>query len=440
VLARGSIALLLVGLLLLSLGTSIVGNALFPPGGSTIINGDYLDSFGGAPSSHVYYAFLKPSDRMTVSLQGNDSAGALSLTVTRLAGEEPVLDRTSVGNLFAIFTPTARGTYVMSVSLVPSGSEHYEFSETSTVIGNAPTDFFWLGEALAAVGAAFSLGSFAVRGRRRMITAAPEVGRPPPLAGDRGAWKNFVLLLRTDLFQGRKVFFAIPIFLAVTYSAGRFLPSLIPLPYTVTSPNLADLFSPSLSPYNDWLNVFPVVVALAAYSFSYERDGRVLRSTMLNPIGVRTLFFAKLTSMVFVVEVPIALGILFTLAQFDPSLLASSPLTVLQNAPDWLLVYFLYGLIMIGFAILPAVFFRKPVYAFVVPIFFVLLIGTEGFGLRDYLPWQVWILHGTSSLSSLNFQGGFDVGAFLSATLSVVGFAFVLGLLSAIAFSFQDKE
>lgn len=438
--ATRSVALLFVGLFLLSFGSSIMGNALFPPGTSSIIDSNYLETFGGAQSSQIYYAFLKPSDRMTISLQGNDSAGVLHVTISRYPGQELVLNRTSIGKMFAIFTVEERGTYVINAAFVPSNSEHYLVNETNTVTGNAPADYLWLGEVLTAVGAALSIGSFLVRGRRRSIAAPHETTTPPPPDEVPGVWKNFVLMLKTDLFQGRKVFFAIPIFLAIAYSAGRFLPSLLPLSSTITSPDLADLFSPSLSPYNDWLNVFPVVVALAAYSFSYERDSRVLRSTMLNPIGARTLFFAKLTSMIVVVEVPVILGILLTITQFDPSLLAKSPLVVLQNAPEWLLVYLVYGLVMIGLTILPAVYFTKPVYAFVVPIFIVLLVGTEGFGLRGLLPWQIWTIQGTSPLSSLTFQGGFDIGAFVGAALPVLAFAFVLGLLSVIAFSVQDKE
>jgi hypothetical protein len=439
--AGRSLALFFTGLVVLSLGGSMVGNALFPPGGSSIINGSGLESVGGVPSSQTSYAFLKPSDRMTISLQGNDSAGSLRLTITRLAGGALVLNRTSVGNLFAIFTPTERGTYVIDVYLTPSSPSHYVFNETNTVIGNAPTDFLWLGEVLAAIGAALSFGWFLLRRSHPFSFAVPRgTSEPPPPLGHRGAWKNFGLSLRTDLFQGRKVFFAVPIFLAITYGAGRFLPSLIQLPSGVSNPDLADLFVPSLSPYNDWLNVFPVVVVLAAYAFSYERDSKVLRSTLLNPIGARTLFFAKLASMVIVVEGPIALGIFIALVQFDPSLLASSPLAVMGNAPYWLLVYLLYGLVMIGFAVLPAVFFKKPVYAFVVPIFIILLIGTEGFGLRDFLPWQIWTVQATLPLSGLNFQGSFDVSSFFSSALPVLAFAFILGVISAIDFGIQDKE
>ena len=416
----------------------MVGNAILPPGGSSIVNSDYLDSVGGVPSSHTSYAFLKPSDRVTVSLQGNDSLGVLHLTVTRLVGHEVVLNRTSIGSMFAIFISVERGTYVFTVSFTPSNSNHYQFADTYTATGNAPIDYLWLGEALVAVGAAFIFGSFLVKGRPAMVSSGTK--GPPSLYGHPSAWKTFALYLRTDLFQGRKVFFAVPIFLAITYSAGRFLPSLIPLPSPVANPDLADLFAPSLSPYNDWLNVFPVVVALAAYSFSYERDSRVLRSMLLNPISARTLLLSKLTSMIIVVEVPIALGIFLTLAQFDPPLLASSPLVVLQNAPVWLFVYLLYGLVMVGFAILPAIFFRKPVYSFVVPIFIVLLVGTEGFGLGNFLPWQIWAVEGTIPLAGLNFQGGFDVGAFVNAALPVLAFALVLGLLSAIVFHVQDKE
>ena len=436
----GSLVLLFTGLVILSLAGSMIGNALFPPGGSSIINSSSLESVGGVTSSQTSYAFLKPSDRVTISLQGNDSAGALQLTITKLADGALVLNRTSVGNLFAIFTSTERGTFVIDVYFTPSSSSHFVFNETDTAIGSAPTDFLWLGEVLAAIGVVLTLGSFLLRGNHHFSAVPRGTSEPPLPLGRRGAWKNFGLSLRTDLFQGRKIFFAVPIFLAITYGAGRFLPSLIQLPSGVSNPDLADLFIPSLSPYNDWLNIFPVVVVLAAYAFSYERDSRVLRSTLLNPIGAKTLFFARLTSMVIIVEVPVTLGILLTLVQFDPGLLASSPLAVMDNAPYWLLVYLLYGLVMIGFAILPAVFFRKPVYAFVVPIFIILLIGTEGFGLRDFLPWQIWTVDGTLPLSGLNFQGSFDVNTFFSSALPVLAFAFVLGAISVIVSGIQDKE
>jgi hypothetical protein len=140
------------------------------------------------------------------------------------------------------------------------------------------------------------------------------------------------------------------------------------------------------------------------------------------------------------VETPIVVGITVASTMFDPQLALSEPASVYGNLLAWLFVYLLYGLVMIGLALLPSVLFRKPMYSFVVPVFIVLIISTEGFGLDNSLPWNVWLVNGIGVLSSLNFQTGFDFGGFIMSALPSSLLALMLSLLAFVVFQIQSKE
>lgn len=438
-LERKGQALLLTSMCLLSIGAAMTGNAFFS-GQSSIDSTGGFQSIGGSPSHSSYYAFLKPSDRLTATLQTNSSSGMFSLLIHKVQGDL-VLNRTSTGGLSAIFTPSQRGTYFLNASFVPPDSKAYENSITITIIGGQPDDYLGPGLALLSAGVVLSMAWFLSRFR---VSPKPDVREdvspPPPLVKGTGG-KGLLYLVTHELGGGRKLFFSVPVLFVVFYSAGSYFADLINLPQSVANPNLADLFSPSLNPYNDWLNVFPIVVALATYSFAYERENKVLRTTFLNPIGSGRLFFAKLCSMIISVEVPIVVGMVVTLLLFDPTLAVAAPLAVFGNAPYWLTLYILYASVMIGIAVLPAVLFKKAIYSFIVPLFIVFAISTEGFGLRDFVPWQVWSVMGTGPLStSAGFENAFDMGSFLIAALPALAISVGFILLSWLVFMRQDKE
>lgn len=435
---RGQV-LLLTGLFLLSIGAAMVGNAFFS-GQASITGGGGFQSVGGSSSYYSSFAFLKPSDRVTVTLQTNSSSGTFGLVISKVRGET-ILNRTSVGELSAILKVPQRGAYFLNATFAPSDMKAYANSITITVTGGTPDDYLWPGLLIMSLGVALTFGWVLLSTRRRPWQDDSGDSNPPSLPEAGKGGKGVLFLLANELVGGRKVLFAVPVLFVVFYSAGSFAAYLDYLPHTVLNPNLADLFSPSLNPYNDWLNVFPIVVALSTYSFAYEKENKVLRTLLLNPIGSGSLFFAKLSAIIIAVEVPIIVSVLVTLVLFDPALALASPLAVLGNAPYWLTLYVLYGFVMIGIAILPSVLFRKAIYSFIVPLFIVFAISTEGFGLRDFVPWTVWNIMGTSPLSSsLGFENAFDLGAFLLAALPALAMAVGFILLSWLVFVRQDKE
>jgi ABC-type transport system involved in multi-copper enzyme maturation permease subunit len=437
--SRKRLVLLLTGLCLISIGGAMAGNAFFS--GQPSIG--YLGGFqseGGFPANHSTYAFLKPSDRLIVTLQTNSSSGTFDLTVSKVDGAT-IYNQTSEGTLSAVINVPERGAYLLSAIFAPPDGRTYSNSLTITVAGHTPDDYLWPGLAILSLGAALTFG-WALLGFRREEQSedsgdhAPS-GLPEPERGRNGV----LFLVANELVRGRKILFTVPVLFAIFYSAGAFNASLIDLPSHLVNPNLSLLFTPSLSPYNDWLNIFPIVVVLATYSFSYERESKILRTILLNPISSGSLFFAKLLSIVVAVEVPIIVGILLALAMFDPLLFLASPLAVLGNAPNWLVAYTTYGFVMIGIALLPSVIFRKAIYSFIVPLFVVLAISTEGFGLGDFVPWRVWATMGTDLLSSSSgFENAFSLGAFMIAALPAIVMSVGFILASWMIFTKQDKE
>src|SRR5271157_2183297 len=99
------------------MGAAMVGNAFFS-GQSSIGSPSGFQSAGGSPSYSSSYAFLKPSDRLTVTLQTNSTSGTFGLVVSKVRGET-ILNSTSVGELSAIVNVPQRGAYFMNATFVP---------------------------------------------------------------------------------------------------------------------------------------------------------------------------------------------------------------------------------------------------------------------------------------------------------------------------------
>jgi hypothetical protein len=132
--------------------------------------------------------------------------------------------------------------------------------------------------------------------------------------------------------------------------------------------------------------------------------------------------------------VPIAVALGITLALYDPRLFLGAPLLAWGNLPMWVEAYVLYGFVMVGLSLLPAVFFDNAVYAFVAPVFVSFLIQTEGFGLYGAIPSDVW----TTVVGMI--QSYRDWGAALGKTLPAVILATVFLAISLILFEVKEGE
>jgi ABC-type transport system involved in multi-copper enzyme maturation permease subunit len=425
-----------VGTYLIAMGASICGNSLFASGSAFAATTD-LQATSPFTQNATVYMFLKPSDRVTDAGSSNQSAGTWNATLLNADGKA-VYRWSGEGRFFQVFRVPERGVYVLEVEHVGvSGGSGV--TNTVTVLSGLPSDYLPQGVLLLLAG----LGLTAVgllRLRRPEKVQVEAVRDPPGEMARIGRMKELTALLSRELIGERLILFSAPILFVLMYSAGGFMPDSVPVLPGAHISGYADLFVPSLAPYNDWLNVFPVVVAMVTYTFAFQKETRVLRSLLLNPISEKALFAAKLVAVLIVVLLPIELSLLVTFSLFQPGLAVTNPAGVFGNLLPWSTTYLLYGAVMVGFAVLPAVFFRKPIYAFILPLFVVLSILTEGFGLRGYVPWTVWIENGTALLSDLTFGNGFDYSGFLNAALPSLVAALVLSIVAFLVFVRQDRE
>ena len=133
-----------------------------------------------------------------------------------------------------------------------------------------------------------------------------------------------------------------------------------------------------------WQFSFPVVIALAVYLFSYDVGQGLLRTYMLSQVSRTTLFVGKLAAMFIAIFLPMVVSGAFLLALADPTLFLKDPLLVWGDLGLRLLLYLLMMYLMIGFSVLPAVAFKKPLYAFVTP--FVVLYALQRARLPEPVP------------------------------------------------------
>jgi len=422
-----------VGLGLLLVGLSMLANAHFGPGEAIFGAGSPTTSQGNTTDS--FTVFLKPTDRMLLSYSSNSSDVSFDASIIRLATGSTMLQEgvPPGGSLQVSFSPSARGAYLVRVN-VSSSSSNQQVSSLVSIYGGTPSDFETYAYLLIALGAAMALLWIAESKRGRAAGLTHESDRQEYLTDGQHGHRTFFVLLKWELFSSRKVFFGLLVFFLMMYSAGGFTPNYLSSSIGGIAPTIADLFNPTLRPTSDWFNLFPIVVAVSAYSFSYEQDKLILRSLKLNPIRSATIFASKVCALLAVTLVPIAVALGITLALYDPRLFLGAPLLAWGNLPMWVEAYVLYGFVMVGISLLPAVFFDNAVYAFVAPVFVSFLIQTEGFGLYGAIPSDVW----TTVVGMI--QSYRDWGAALGKTLPAVILATVFLAISLILFEVKEGE
>ncbi len=431
--------LLLVGAYLVAVGASICGNSFFA-GTSAAIIGVGPQATSGTTQNSTLYMFLKPSDRVTFAGASAQNDGTWNVTLLGADGKA-VSSWSGEGRLFQIVSVPERGVYLLEVERT-AVSDNSSVTETATVLSGRPSDYLSEGALTTSVGLGLVAVWFPYSRRREDVRPGP-TAEPPEGAAGRGRLREFTVLLRRELIGDRLILLSAPILFILMYSAGAFMPNTITASPGSHISDFSDLLVPSLTPYKDWLNVFPIVVVAATYTFAFQRETRVLRSLLLNPVREASLFAAKLVAILVVVLLPIEACIAITFFLFQPGLAISDPTTVFGNLLPWSVVYLLYGAVMVGFAVLPAVAFRKSIYAFIVPLFVVFAILTEGFGLSGYAPWTVWAVWanpGTGALSYLTFGNGFDYSAFFHSVLPNLAAASLLGAAAFLVFTRQDRE
>jgi ABC-type transport system involved in multi-copper enzyme maturation permease subunit len=140
-----------------------------------------------------------------------------------------------------------------------------------------------------------------------------------------------------------------------------------------------------------WWFLFPVVTAYAVFMFSYEFDKGILKAYLLSCVEKRTLFLAKLLSIMFGLLTSLGASMLIVYALADPYLFALNPLDVYINIPRRFIMYTLMLYSMVGIATLSSIAFRKPLCAFVVPIAIIYTLNMIGLhGISTYVPPQCY--------------------------------------------------
>lgn len=197
-------------------------------------------------------------------------------------------------------------------------------------------------------------------------------------------------VFKWELFSGKRFYLIFLLYFLILFSLGQFaygktrVETELGSVRTLTPGNMIDI----MWGLNDvWWFSFPVVTAYAVFSFSYEFDRGILRTYLLSCIRKRTVFLAKLLSILLGLLIPLIASLLIIYPIADPLLFASNPLEVYANLPRRLLIIVSMLYIMIGISTLSSIAFKKPLYAFAAPIAMIYTLNMAGLRVvSEYVP------------------------------------------------------
>jgi len=176
-----------------------------------------------------------------------------------------------------------------------------------------------------------------------------------------------------------------------------------------------------------WWFSFPVVIAYAVFTFTYELDKKILRTYLLSCVKKRTLFLAKLLSIQLGLFIPLIISLLIVYPLGDPILFGSNPLEVYVNLPRRLLLVASMLYIMVGISALSSTVFKNPLYAFAAPIAIVYTLNIAGLRVvSEYVPPQcLEIFDPTSSIGLLTNEHFFSslsmaLPAIIASTIALI--------------------
>lgn len=204
-------------------------------------------------------------------------------------------------------------------------------------------------------------------------------------------------VFRWEFLSGKRFYLVLLIYFLLLFSSGKFTSS----SYTVevrapgfskheplTPGRMIDVWWDASSL---WWFLFPVVTAYAVFVFSYELDRGILRTYLLSSVEKRTLFSAKLLSIMLGLFTPLIASMLIVYALADPHLFALNPLELYVNIPRRFIMYASMLYTMVGIATLSSIAFRKPLYAFVVPLTVIYTLNMVSlYGISAYVPPQCY--------------------------------------------------
>lgn len=206
-----------------------------------------------------------------------------------------------------------------------------------------------------------------------------------------------------EFLSGKRLYLVLLIYFLVLFSSGRFTSDSWTVEVKTPEYSINSTLTPGSmidvewNASSLWWFLFPVVTAYAVFVFSYELDKGIVRTYLLSNVGKRTLFSAKLLSILFGLFIPLIASLLIVYPLADPVLFSSMPLEVYINLPRRLMIYASMLYIMAGIATLSSVAFRKPLYAFAVPIAVIYTLNTVHLrGVSAYVPPKCYPQHSGS--------------------------------------------
>ena len=212
-------------------------------------------------------------------------------------------------------------------------------------------------------------------------------------------------VLKWELFTGKRFYLVFLLYFLVLFSLGRYNGDSQGVEWN----NPDDYYIQPLSPgslidiwwraSDLWWFSFPVVLAYAVFTFSYELDKKILRTYLESCVKKSTLFLAKLLSIQLGLFIPLIISLLIVYPLGDPILFRSNPLEVYVNLPRRLLLFVSMLYTMIGISAISSIIFKKPLYAFAAPIAIVYTLNIAGLRvISPYVPPQCYPVITTRSI------------------------------------------
>jgi len=196
-----------------------------------------------------------------------------------------------------------------------------------------------------------------------------------------------------EFLSGKRPYLILLLYFLLLLSSGKFIVNEITVEKKTSLFHSFEHFTPgnlidvSFSVADIWWFSFPVVTAYAVFTFSYELDKGILKTYLLSRITKTELFTAKLLATFMGIYTPLILSLLIAYTLADTILFRSIPLEVYVNLPQRLVLYASMLYTMIGLSVFSGVAFKKPLYAFVIPIATIYTLNTASISMISrYIP------------------------------------------------------
>lgn len=207
----------------------------------------------------------------------------------------------------------------------------------------------------------------------------------------------FPKVLKWELLAGKRFYLVFLLYFLILFSLGKYTQDIqnvewkTPDDYYIQPLTPGSMIDIYWKASDVWWFSFPVVIAYAVFTFSYELDKKILRTYLLSCVKKRTLFLAKLLSIQLGLFIPLIISLLIVYPLGDPILFGSNPLEVYVNLPRRLLLFASMLYIMIGISALSSIVFKNPLYAFAAPIAVVYTLNIAGLRVvSEYVPPQCY--------------------------------------------------